>query len=542
MHSVGSRLRSPVLRYALAVSLAGLAVVGRWKFGPAAGQSIPFFLLLLSVLVATRWGGVGPGLAAAAVNTAAVIFVFLIPREGGRGSSEVLLRTAVFVAESAAVVALVGVAQTTRARAEGLARRIRRSYDVSAALGKTHTAHEAADVVLHEVARTLDGEVPAVFIASEPGVLRQLAYLPGAYATEVAAEYKEVPLDGATIIAYAARNRTTVFVEGEKQWRERFPESYAKFPAHPKLRALFCAPMVVGDRLIGVLVAGFARSRRFSEDDRLWVQAVAQECGKALDRARLLETEERAHAEAQAASRAKDELLALVSYELREPLGSIAAWIDVLRQNAGDRALCDRGSEVIGNSVQAQAQLIDGLLDLSRTVARRLKVEMEQHVDLLQLVRSSVDPLRVEAAADGVHLQTGSLVEVRVVADADRLGYVLREFVASAIQSTPPGGHVRVESEIREGRAFVSVQDEGRGMERGALDRAFDVDSKTPGCQCGSTGLAIAQYIVEEHGGALHIDSPGRDRGTTLIIELPMDESDAISSEASSNASQKAPV
>jgi K+-sensing histidine kinase KdpD len=539
MHSAGSRLRSPVLRYALAVSLAGLAVVCKWKFGPAAGHSTPFFLLLLPVLVATRWGGVGPGLAAAALNTAAVIFVFLIPEDGG--ASEILLRTAVFVAESAAAVALVGAAQTTRARAEGLARRIRRSYDVSAALGKTHTAHEVADVVLHEIARTLKGEVPAVFIASEPGVLRQLAYLPGAYAMGVTAAYKEIPLDGVTIIAYAGRTRTAVFLESHQQWRERFPESYAKFPAHDKVRALLCAPMVVGDRLIGVLTTGFARSRRFSEDDRSWMRAVAQDCGKALDRARLLETEQRAHAEAQAARRAKEELLRLVSQELREPLGSIAAWFDVLRQNAGDGALCDRGSEVIENSVRAQAQLVDGLLDLSRTVARRLKVEME-HVDLLELVRSSVDPLRVEAGAEGVHLEIGSLVEVRVVADADRLGHVLREFVASAIQSTPPDGHVRVYSEIHEGRAFVSIQDEGKGMDRGALDRAFDVDSKAPGCTCGSTGLAIAQYIVEEHGGALHIDSPGRDQGTTLTIELPMDESDALSNEASPNGSQKAAV
>jgi signal transduction histidine kinase len=523
------RLRSLAKRYGAAVALVGVGFIMR-SIGYPLGREAPFFAMLLPALIATGYGGLGPGVLAAVLSSALVTFHFLLPMAGGRWSAALFLRAMVFVLESIGAVALVESVRSSRRRTERLARRIRSSYEVSAALGRTRTAHEASEVVLGAIAETLKADGASIFIASEPGLLRHMVYRPGPYLMMLAPYYREVALDGVTAIAHAARTRTAVFIETEEQWRERFPEAYERIPEDAQVAAALFAPMVVRDRLVGVLVAGFGKVRRFSEDDRLWSQALAQDCGKALDRARLLEMEQREHAEAQEASRARDEFLSVVSRELRAPLDSITAWIEALRKNPGDHALGDRGIRVIGVSVQAQERLVDGLLDLSRVVERRLKGETKRQ-ELLVLVRSSVDPLQVEAANEGVELALGSRAEATIIANADRLRQAFRDFVSHAIQSTPPGGHVRVDTAVCERRAVVRVVDDGNGIEPDALPHALEMDGRGKNGERRPTGLAIARFVVLAHKGTVRVESPGKGRGTTLTVELPIDEPEAYAVE-----------
>jgi K+-sensing histidine kinase KdpD len=521
MHSGDSRLRWQMARYALAIFLVAAAVGFKWKFAPSAGRDAPFLLLFLPTLIATRAGGLGPGLTAAALSTASASVLFMLPQSGHHWSAELLIRTGALALETGGSVALVAWVWSSRKRLEAGATRTRRSYEISAALGRTTSFHEVSDIASHGVMTSLNAHGVAVFVASDSRTLRPVAYPESALLMSLAPEYKEVPLDGATAIAFAARMRAAVFLEDKQQWRERFPQAYAKLIDRSPLGAMLCAPMVVADRLIGVLVAVFTRPRRFDHDDRLWSQAVAQDCAHALDRVRLRESEQHARAEAQDASRAKDEFLSVVSHELRAPVTTIAAWIDVLRARTGDRALWDRGLRIVTRSAEMQARLVEGLVELSRVVARKLKTESESF-DISPLVRRTVDNLRPDAAAEGVELAVGPLAEGCVVADALRLQRLMHDFISSAVRSTPPGGHVRVVSDAEDGRVVVRIQSDGRGLNPTELAQALAPDGpRLPG-QRDPIGLAIAKYIVASADGGIHVESPGRDQGRTVTIDLPI--------------------
>jgi K+-sensing histidine kinase KdpD len=509
-------------QYALAVLLVAVAVAFRWRVAPHAERYSPLLIMLLPALLVTRAGGPGPGLTAAALSTAAVSVLFLRPERGG-WSTELSLRTIAFGLESFGSVALVALVWSSREHLEASASRMRRSYEVSAALGRAQTAHEVSATVLRELVTNLKADGASVFVASDARTLRHLAYRPGGYVMELGSEYREVPLDSVTILGFSARTRTAVYLENEKQWRERFPVSHARVAERAALGAMLCAPMVAGDRLIGVLLAGFTNPRRFDADDRLWSQAIAQDCAYALDRTRLRESEQRARSEAEDASRAKDELLSVVSHELRAPVTTMATWVDVLRAHTNDRALWDKGLRVIAHSAEAQERLVDNLVDLSRIVSRKLKTATEP-VEISPFVQSSVDSLRVDAAADGVELVLGSPVDARIVADANRLRQVLHDVISSAVRSTHAGGHVRVETEVRDGRVLLRIRSDGGGLDPSELAHVLEPGSHGLPGERRSTGLAIAKYVVEWGRGRIHVESPGRERGTTVTIDLPMQE------------------
>jgi K+-sensing histidine kinase KdpD/CheY-like chemotaxis protein len=516
--------RSQLLGYGVAVLAVAVIVILKWKVVPHVGSETPYLMLLAAALVATGYGGLGPGLLAAFLGTAAVSYLFLPWSEGGPLEPQAVLQTVGFAVEGVGAVALVAGVRSSRTRAEDSARRTRSIYEVSAALGRTRNTHEIADVVLHELVEVLGASAVAIFVPSDSGgPLRLVAYrAPGAWVMALVPLFPEISLDSQTIVASVAKSRTAVFIESLDQWRARFPESFAQIRKLVPARATLVAPMIVGDRLVGVQIVGFSQARRFSPADRFWMRALAQDSANALERSRLFDNEQRARGEAEEANRSKDEFLAVVSHELREPLTSIASWTRELRHCKGDRRRCEQGVRVIERSVQAQLRLIEGLLDLSRVVARELRVDVKG-TDLSPLVRSSIEPLRFEAAVAGVDLEMGSRVEATVVADAPRLGQAIRHLVSNALRFTPPGGHVRVDAEVRDRRAVVRVRDDGNGIAPNELARIFGGGGRSSGPEQGpGIGLSIVKYIVEEQHGTLRIDSPGQGAGTTATVELPM--------------------
>jgi K+-sensing histidine kinase KdpD/CheY-like chemotaxis protein len=515
--------RTAPIRYGLAVLAVAVLVALKAKLVPHLGHEAPFLMGVVPALVATWYGGRGPGLVAAALSTAAVSFFFVEPREAGETALTLTLRMLLFVGENVAVVALVGSFQTSRAVTERTAARIHSSYDLSAACGRARTAHEVAEPVLSAVVSTLGASGCAVFLASEADrKLRLFAYRMPPPLTKLIPLYAETRLDSRAGIAFVARTRTAVFFENEAQWQKQIPEAFAELRKHVQVPAALCVPMVVRDVLVGVLVAGFATRRRLNPDDRAWTQSLAHDCGRALDRIRLLETERRTCIAAQEASRAKDDFLAVVSDELRAPLSSIAAWTHALRGRGRDRELCDTAAEAIDRSVQAQGRLIDGLLDQSRTVARDLGVA-KTRVDLAPLVQSSVEPLRVDAATVGVDMALTAHNDAEVVGDADRLRQVMREFVSNAIASTPPGGTVRVDVGVHEHRAIVRIRSESPGgpaangrRDQGGGGASSDAESGE------NAALVIARYLIECQGGTVRLEDAAPGRFAAVSIELPL--------------------
>jgi signal transduction histidine kinase/ActR/RegA family two-component response regulator len=230
---------------------------------------------------------------------------------------------------------------------------------------------------------------------------------------------------------------------------------------------------------------------------------------------------------ADAGNRAKDEFLAVVSHELRTPLSPILTWTRLLIGGALDPAATARALESIDRSARAQAQLIDDLLDVSRIVAGKVRLDLQQ-VELAPILEAAIDSTRPTAETKGIRLQT--FVDPRagfVAGDAGRLQQVFWNLLTNAIKFTPKGGRVQVQLRRVSSHVEVSVSDTGQGIDATFLPQIFErfrqADSSTRRAHGGlGLGLAIVRQLVELHGGTVRAESAGEGQGATFTVELPI--------------------
>jgi len=227
------------------------------------------------------------------------------------------------------------------------------------------------------------------------------------------------------------------------------------------------------------------------------------------------------------AHRAKDEFLAIVSHELRTPLNAIVGWASMLRrgQVPADNQL--HAIEIIQRNAATQTRLIEDLLDLSRAVAGRLRLELDD-VEVAATVSAAVDAVRPAAAQRGVELHVGSDADLGTVrADHARLQQVVLNVLSNAIKFTPAGGRVSVTASRVDGWVSLGVTDTGVGIPSGVLPYVFDRfrqgDSSSTRAHGGiGLGLAISRHIAELHGGTIEAASAGEGCGSTFTIRLPV--------------------
>lgn len=234
---------------------------------------------------------------------------------------------------------------------------------------------------------------------------------------------------------------------------------------------------------------------------------------------------EAALAEAERANRAKDDFLAMVSHDLRTPLGAILGWTQMLRSKDCDEETTVRAVEVIERNAQAQRRLIDDLLDVSRIMNGTLRLDL-QPISLTEVVEQAVDSLRPTAEANNVRVET-KLDAGQVSGDAGRLEQVVWNLLSNAIKFTPEGGRVEVRLENMFTYLLLTVSDTGKGIEPSFLPYVFDRFRQDESAgklrRCGlGLGLAIVRHLVELHGGTVQVESPGKDQGTIFTIRLPL--------------------
>jgi K+-sensing histidine kinase KdpD len=526
------RSRSPVLAYGVAVGAVAIMVALKW-ITPRLGQDTPFLLMTGSTALAAWYGGVGPGVLAAVLGTLAADFFFIEPAFTFQANPVQFFHGAAYGTMDVLIAVLMASTQSSRRKAEGAARRIQGIYTVSAALGGTRTIQDVTDVVLHETVAVLDASAVAIYVTSEKGdALRLLTHLgrdPGLLPLKDLHPFQEIPLKLDAPLTLAARNRTLTVIESERELRNRFPERYEAAGGRKLPEAFLAAPMTVHGHVVGVLGIAFDHAQRLSLEDRSWAQALAQDCGMAVERTRLFEREREARIKAQDAARAKDEFLAVVSTELRAPLTTIVGWAHMLRREGHtNRSRLQHGLDVIERSAHAEAKLVDDILDMSRIAGRTMAFEI-QSTDFSVLVRALVDRARIQASAKGVDLRMTSPIPSMVMADADRLRQAIQNVLTYAIRFTPAGGHVTVEM-MRDGQGVgVRVRDDGKGLSPSQLTHVLEAfrtgrNSEMRRERGLGLGLAIANYIVREHKGKFDVESPGVDRGTTITITLPIAE------------------
>jgi signal transduction histidine kinase/ActR/RegA family two-component response regulator len=233
-----------------------------------------------------------------------------------------------------------------------------------------------------------------------------------------------------------------------------------------------------------------------------------------------------AREQAEAANRLKDEFLATVSHELRSPLNSIMGWLHVLDKAQPGTADARHAIERIRRNVDAQARLISDLLDLSRIITGKLRLEIRR-VDPVALLEDAVGAARPAAAAKRIDLTlTAEPAGVLVAGDPDRLGQVVWNLLSNALKFTPEGGRVEVVMKQVGTQLHIVVTDNGEGIDPALLPHVFerfrqgDVGSRR--AQGLGVGLAVVRHIVEMHGGSVQAESAGRGRGATFTVKLPI--------------------
>jgi signal transduction histidine kinase/ActR/RegA family two-component response regulator len=239
-----------------------------------------------------------------------------------------------------------------------------------------------------------------------------------------------------------------------------------------------------------------------------------------------LAREKAARAEAEANARAKDEFLAVVSHELRTPLSAMLGWAEVLRSRRPGDPIYERALQTIERNAELQSKLIEDLLDTARILSGKLSIEA-QPLYLDAILEESLDVVRPTAEAKDIELiVTFESAPGPILGDANRLQQVFWNLLSNAIKFTEPGGRVEVRMERFEEQARIIVSDTGKGITPDFLPYVFDpfrqADSSSARRQGGlGLGLALAERLVEMHGGAIKAESDGEGRGATFTVTLP---------------------
>jgi PAS domain S-box-containing protein len=246
-----------------------------------------------------------------------------------------------------------------------------------------------------------------------------------------------------------------------------------------------------------------------------------------LERERLLESERAARAEAERTSRLKDEFLATLSHELRTPLNAILGWTQVLKEGGLSPGELLEGLEVIDRNTHVQAELIEDLLDMSRIVSGKVRLNV-QRLDVAVVVNAAIESVQAAAAAKHITLRARFGHEsAHVMGDRTRLQQVAWNLLSNAIKFTPERGWVEITTERTGSHLVLRVRDNGAGISPDFLPHVFErfrqADASTTRRHGGlGLGLSIVKQLVELHGGEVTVESAGLNQGTTLSVSIPL--------------------
>lgn len=286
------------------------------------------------------------------------------------------------------------------------------------------------------------------------------------------------------------------------------------------VRSLAMVP-IRSEAPIGAIGAYWALRHEASAEQLEVLQALADSASIALANVAMI-------AALQDAARHKDELLAMLAHELRNPLAPIRTAVHLVRLRPDDRASIDRAATVIERQVAHLARLVDDLLEASR-LARGITSIRREPIDLGALVLRAVDDQRPHVEARGLALEV-AVPRAALIAHADeeRIAQVLGNLLDNAAKFTPEGGRIQVVLEGRDGMARIAVRDDGSGIDAQTLPHVFEAfvqADRTLARTSGGLGLglAICRRVVELHGGAIVARSEGKGRGTEVVFDLPLD-------------------
>jgi PAS domain S-box-containing protein len=388
---------------------------------------------------------------------------------------------------------------------------------VSRALSSTLDPTETMRRVAREIAGALSADMVGAYLAD--GARESLWPVAGYHVPrEMLDAFRRIPIPikGHPAIEEAWTHRRAVWTDDMPGDPRVDPEILRQFPHQSDL----FMPIRVKDRPVGgFFVIWWTARRSFTEWEISLLQGVSDLAGIFLENAQL-------YRETAEASRAKDEFLATLSHELRNPLGAIANAAGALDRRAGLEDTGKRLRQIIHRQTHHLTRLVDDLLDVARATAGKITLN-RQPVDLSDVAGGCVRSLR-EGGRARRHRVTFRAESVIVNADPTRLAQIIQNMLDNAVKFTPRGGSVDVDV-LREGQeGVVRVTDNGIGIDPEQLPRVFElftqvaqpIDRSVGGL---GIGLALSRRLVEMHGGTIGVASEGHGRGAQFMVRLPID-------------------
>ena len=399
--------------------------------------------------------------------------------------------------------------------------RLRRLQQITAALSQALTPDEVAHALIEEAVSATGAKTAGLWLLSEDGASIELSRSTG-FDQERRENYARFPASGTLPVAVAIRTGEPIFLETDEQ--------LAAFSAvahlQPTIRQggrIAAVPLLSRGRAIGALSYRYPPGR-FDAGDRAMLQMVGRCASEALERARLYESEREARRRAVEADRRKDEFLAMLGHELRNPLAPILTCLQVIELR--DPHAFEKERTVISRQVQHLVRLVDDLLDVSRVTTGRIQLKRKP-LDLAAIVAKAVEMASPLFEARAHRLEIAQPAErIAVMADEERLAQVIANILNNAGKYTEPGGRISI-SLSREGEdAVVRVRDSGVGIAADMLPRVFDAfeqESRSIERAQGGLGLglAIARSLVLLHGGHITARSEGPGHGSEFEVRLP---------------------
>jgi PAS domain S-box-containing protein len=293
------------------------------------------------------------------------------------------------------------------------------------------------------------------------------------------------------------------------------------------IRSFLAAPLNINGQFSGTLTFYYREAHHFTELETRVATALSNMAAAAIASAELYEEQRRMRAEAEEANRVKDEFLATVSHELRTPLNAILGWAQILYRGNYDANALTQAIAVIERNARSQAQIIDDIMDVSRIISGKLRLEV-QPVELDAVIAAAVDTIRPAAEAKGLRIQCVIDSHAgQVSGDANRLQQVVWNILSNAVKFTPKGGRIQVRLEKVNSHVEITISDSGSGISSEFLPYVFDrfrqADSSMSRAHGGlGLGLSIVRHLIEAHGGTVQVYSEGENKGASFTITLPL--------------------
>jgi signal transduction histidine kinase len=523
--------RSDAGRYAVAVAATLLAFTGTAAlrhFLPT-----PTFLFFIPAVVLAAWyGGAGPSVMATALSL--MLIENLLPM-GAFQMTRVLhiLDVVAFLTIGGTITVMMEATRRARRLAESHAMELQRLNDeltqvasrgtklleVTTALSEAHSVGNVVDVVLGKGLAVLEAS-RGILVCTEDGRVAVLGLrgMGSAFQARVDARGRDADL----AVMEAVRTNREIWIGSAAEYRERYPWASAQLGPDDDLRALCAIPLVHAGETIGSLAMGFPQPEAFGVADRAFTLLMAQATAAALHRAWSYDAERRMRGDAELLARAREEALAVVAHDLRNPLNLINTTTQLLLEEVLPPA---RQKAMLGVATRAAKQmnrLIGDLLDTVRLQAGRLSLDVE-NLDVDEILHQMEETFQPIATEKHVRLDVvAPEAHDRVRADPLRMTQIIGNLLGNALKFTPAHGQVSLCAAARDGSVVFQVRDTGPGIPPEHIGHLFDRfwQARPTDRRGAGLGLAIAQGLVEAHGGRIWVDSTVGS-GSTFTFTIP---------------------